>query len=456
MSSDRVTILGAGLAGSLLSIYLARRGYEVTVYERRPDMRAVDMPAGRSINLALANRGIRALREVGLYRQVSELLTTMRGRMLHDIDGKLTFQPYGKSDEEVIYSISRGDLNELLLNTAQYQYGVRFRFNQRVMAANLGEGQVRMRDDDSLRQYVLESTPFIAADGSGSIVRRQMSKLPGYFSREDYLPHAYKELTIPAADDGTHAIDANSLHIWPRGDFMLIALPNLDGSFTVTLFLQREGQPGFASLQEKDSINTFFASHFPDALALMPDAVTQFERNPTGSMVTVYAQPWRVGGRFLLIGDAAHGIVPFHGQGMNAAFEDCYELDQVLADNNIPGPRGWERVFASFEARRKPNADAIAAMALENYIEMRDTVRDPRFQLKKQLAWELEKRFPERFVPRYSLVMFHHVPYAEAQRRGVIQQEILEQLLGPEERLDQIDYQAAEQLIATRLDTRVS
>ncbi|NND59412.1 MAG: FAD-dependent monooxygenase [Gammaproteobacteria bacterium] len=451
MKRESVTLLGAGLAGSLLAIYLARRGYEVDVYEKRPDMRAVDIPAGRSINLALANRGIRALREVGLYRQVTELLTPMRGRMLHDVDGDLQFQAYGKSDDEVIYSISRGDLNELLLNTAQYQYGVRFHFNQGVIAADLAQGKVRMRDDDDLRQYVLSDTPFIAADGAGSIVRRQMSKLPGYQSREDYLPHAYKELTIPAAGDGTHQIDANSLHIWPRGDFMLIALPNMDGSFTVTLFLQREGSPGFSELASDDAISAFLQQWFPDAVALMPDAVQQFQANPTGSMVTVYAQPWRVGGRFLLIGDAAHSIVPFHGQGMNAAFEDCYELDQVLSENKIAGVRGWERVFAEFEQRRKPNADAIAAMALENYVEMRDTVRDPRFQAKKQLSWELEKRFEGRFVPRYSLVMFHHVPYAEAQRRGVIQQEILEELLGPDNDPATIDFDKADRLIAARL-----
>ncbi len=451
MNAENVTILGAGLAGSLLAIYLARRGFEVDVYERRPDMREVDMPAGRSINLALANRGIRALSEVGLQKHVSELLTTMRGRMLHDVSGELTFQPYGKTDDEVIYSISRGDLNELLLNTAQYQYGVRFHFDRRVMAANLVEGTIRMRDEDDLRQFLLERTPVIAADGAGSVIRRQMSKLPGYSAREDYLPHAYKELTIPAAEDGTHAIDGNSLHIWPRGDFMLIALPNQDGSFTVTLFLQNEGERSFATLDSDDRIAAFLQEYFPDAMALMPDAVAQFNRNPTGGMVTVYCEPWRVGGRFLLIGDAAHSIVPFHGQGMNAAFEDCYEFDRCLAENRTPGVRGWERVFAEFEKRRKPNADAIAAMALENYVEMRDTVRDPRFHLKKQLAWELEERFPDTFVPRYSLVMFRHVPYAEAKRRGVIQQQILEDLLGSDDSLANVDYERAAALIRSRL-----
>ncbi len=451
MSREHVTILGAGLAGSLLAIYLARRGYDVDVYEGRPDMRDTEIPAGRSINLALANRGIRALREVGLYQAVHDLLITMRGRMLHDVGGELSFQPYGKNDDEVIYSVSRGGLNELLLNTAQHQYGVNFHFQQRVMAADLGAGSVRMRDYDGDRQYVLEGSPVIAADGSGSIVRRQMSKLPGYRAREDYLDHAYKELTIPAAETGGHRIDANALHIWPRGDYMLIALPNLDGSFTVTLFLQRSGPDSFESLTTPEAVTEFFSREFPDTLELIPDLTTHFFENSTGSMVTVYCQPWRAGGRFLLIGDAAHSIVPFHGQGMNCAFEDCYELDRCLAEKGAPGPRGWERVFAEFETRRKPNADAIAAMALENYVEMRDTVRDPRFHLKKELAWELERRFPETFVPRYSLVMFHHVPYAEAQRRGVIQQEILDALIGDRASLDHIDYEIGGKLIAERL-----
>ncbi|MDH3647268.1 MAG: FAD-dependent monooxygenase [Gammaproteobacteria bacterium] len=451
MSNERIVILGAGLAGSLLAIYLARRGYPVEVYESRPDLRSTEIPAGRSINLALANRGIHALREVGLYKSVSELLITMRGRMLHDPSGELGFQPYGKNDEEVIYSVSRSGLNELLLNTAEHQYGVEFHFQRRVMAADMRSGDVRIREEDTGRQFVLEQTPVIAADGAGSIVRRQMSKLPGYHAREDYLDHAYKELSIPVTADNEHRIDANALHIWPRGDYMLIALPNLDGSFTVTLFLPRAGDLSFESLSTASAINEFFQQQFPDALALIPDLAEQFFANPTGAMVTVYCQPWRVGGKFLLVGDAAHSVVPFHGQGMNCAFEDCFQLDRCIADKATPGPRGWERVFAEFESHRKPNTDAIAAMALENYVEMRDSVRDPRFHLKKELAWELERRFPDTFVPRYSLIMFHHVPYAEAQRRGSIQQEILEQLLGSSETLDIVDYALAEKLITEQL-----
>ncbi|NNF18040.1 MAG: FAD-dependent monooxygenase [Gammaproteobacteria bacterium] len=450
MSAERVVILGAGLAGSLLAIYLARRGFSVDVYEGRPDLRTTEIPAGRSINLALANRGIRALTEVGLYKSVRELLITMRGRMLHEAGRAEAFQPYGKNDDEVIYSVSRGGLNELLLNTAQHQYGVRFHFDQRVMAANMRSGEVRLRDSDG-RQYVIDQQPLIAADGAGSIVRRQMSKLPGYHAREDYLPHAYKELSIAPTADGGHAIDANSLHIWPRGDYMLIALPNLDGSFTVTLFLARHGHPGFDTLSTPAELNQFFKAQFPDVLELIPDLEDQFFANPVGVMGTVYCAPWRVGGKFLLVGDAAHSIVPFHGQGMNCAFEDCYELDRCIESNQYAGPRGWERVFARFEANRKANTDAIAAMALENYVEMRDSVRDPRFHLKKKLAWELERRFPDTFVPRYSLVMFHHVPYAEAQRRGIIQQEILEQLLGPSSNLEDVDYDQAEKLIKQRL-----
>ncbi len=281
--------------------------------------------------------------------------------------------------------------------------------------------------------------------------RRTLERLPGYRASEDLLAHGYKELTIPPTADGSHRIEREALHIWPRGDFMLIALPNLNGSFTVTLFLPMEGETSFAALDDAAAVSGFFGEHFADAQALIPDLEQAFFDNPTGYMGTVRCEPWYAGDRVVVVGDAAHAIVPFHGQGMNCAFEDCETFDRCL--DEFPG--NWGRVFAEFQRQRKPNADAIADMALENYVEMRDSVLDPRFHLKKELAWQLERRHPQHFVPRYSLVMFHHVPYAEAQRRGVIQQALLEELLGDRDSLDGVDMAEADRLIGERLPDAV-
>ena len=316
------------------------------------------------------------------------------------------------------------------------------------MAADLVEGTIRMRDEDDLRQYVLEGTPVIAADGSGSIIRRQMSKLPGYSAREDYLPHAYKELTIPAADDGTHAIDANSLHIWPRGDFMLIALPNPGGDFTLTLFLPNTGNNSFESLTDKTSVIAFFEEYFPDAAALIPNLCDDMLNHPLGMLGTVRCRHWHDRGNVLLLGDAAHAIVPFHGQGMNLAFEDCVLLDRIITEHHDD----WPTVFARFEAEQLANANAIADMALDNYIEMRDTVRDPKFALRKALAFELEKRLPGHFIPRYSMVMFHaDIPYLVAQQRGEVQGALLEEFTANAETIDDVDIDAAATAVRHRL-----
>lgn len=447
-ANNRICLIGAGLAGALLATYLARRGLEVDVYENRRDLRREELPAGRSINLALANRGIRALRNVGLYREVARLLIPMRGRMLHESDHSVTLQPYGKSDEEVIYSVSRPGLNALLLDAAE-RHGASLHFGQRCVDVDPATGRITLEDAASGEQKIVSAAPVIATDGAGSVVRSKLALQADFSEDSQLLEHAYKELSIPANPDGTHRMDANALHVWPRSDYMLIALPNLDGSFTVTLFLAREGEVSFASLATAGDVETFFAREFPDVVPLIPDLAREYFANPTGIMGTVRCKPWRSAGGVLLLGDAAHAVVPFHGQGMNCAFEDCYAFDLCL-DAHAQGD--WPAVFADFENRRLANANAIADMALENYVVMRAAVRDPRFHLKKQLSWELEKRWPNEFIPRYSMVMFHHIPYAEAQRRGAVQEQILDELLGASETLENIDYANAAELIGRHLD----
>lgn len=438
-----VTVVGAGLAGSLMAIFLARQGYLVTLYEKRPDMRQETLPAGRSINLALANRGLRALRAVGLEDRVRKLLVTMRGRMVHDTQGNTDLQPYGQRPWEVIYSVSRPGLNALLLDEAE-AVGVELRFRHPCTSVDLDQDSLAFRDELTERTVERSLAPCIAADGAGSIFREQLIRRPGFHGTVDWLEHSYKELCIPARCDGGYRLDPHALHIWPRGGFMLIALPNLDGSFTVTLFLPNSGDPGFEQLASPGLVHEFFERCFPDATALIPDLEKAFFVNPTGPLGTVRATPWHLDGRLCLLGDAAHAVVPFHGQGMNAAFEDCLAMDVCLQESG----GDWSTTFDRFFARRKPNADAIADMAIENYIEMRASVVDPRFLLRKQLAFELERRQPDRFVPRYSMVMFRDdIGYADARSRGDIQLRIMEAAMQGKDSLDQIDVDAVERKI---------
>jgi kynurenine 3-monooxygenase len=450
--SARVHIAGAGLAGSLLAVFLARRGVETVAFERRPDMRRERVSAGRSINLALANRGLAALARVGLEDAARRLTTPMRGRMLHDERGKLQLVPYGQQAHEVIHSISRAGLNALLMDAAEASGRTELRFNERVEGIDLATGALDVHDERTGTRRRIAAAPVIAADGSGSVIRDTLMARPGARITEDVLPHDYKELTIPPTAGGTHAMEKNALHIWPRGGYMLIALPNLDGSFTVTLFLPHAGgDESFAALTTPRAVRDFFERAFPDAVPLMPDLVDHFFANPAGHMVTVRCTPWHEDGRTLLVGDAAHAIVPFHGQGMNAAFEDCNELDRCLDRHD----GDWGCAFAEFARLRKPDAEAIADMALENYVEMRDAVRDPRFQLQKALAFELERRHPGVFIPRYSMVMFHEIPYAQAQRRGVIQQRILDALTTEARALEQVDLARGDRLVDTELRPQI-
>lgn len=409
LTTPSVNIVGAGLAGSLLAILLARRGLRVTVYERRPDPRVAQPDDGRSINLALAARGIRGLERAEVLDRVTPLTIPMRGRMVHEHDGSAALQRYGVRAEEVIYSVSRAALNRVLIEAAAEFPNVDLRFGQRSRGLKAGGNDIELQDEKTGRLYTAPAAPGIATDGGGSPLRHALAARGLSRVREEMLDHDYKELTIPAVH-GRHALEVNALHIWPRGGFMLIALPNLDGTFTATLFLARTGPSSFESLKSSGAVEAFFQREFPSVRALMPDLAREFFENPQGILGTVYADGWRADGDLVLLGDAAHAIVPFHGQGMNCAFEDCVELDALVAAGGVT-----EAVFAEFERRRKPNTDAIAAMALENYVEMREAVLDPAYRQKKAEAEALERRDPN-FIPRYSMVMFHpEIPYQEAQ-----------------------------------------
>lgn len=441
-----INIIGAGLAGALLAVLLARRGLGVTLYERRSDPRQMRPERGRSINLALAARGIRALERAGVMARVWPLAIAMRGRMVHERSGASSLQPYGQREHEVIYSVGRADLNRVLIEEALRHGNVTVRFNQQCTAADIGADRLRLRDAASRREYDLRLAPAIATDGAGSAVRASLAAAGLVTVSEQWLDHDYKELTVPARD-GAPALETHALHIWPRGGFMLIALPNTDASFTATLFLARAGAEGFASLDSGTAVARFFAEQFPDAVPLLPRLVTEFAHHPQGQLGTIHAAPWHVGGKLLLLGDAAHAIVPFHGQGMNAAFEDCRVLDELFERHD-----DWETLFAAFERARRPNTEAIAQMALENYIEMRDTVLDARFVRLKGLAMALERHFPERFIPRYAMVMFHpEITYAEALRRGAVQAQLLDELDPGETPGAAPDLARAERLIRERL-----
>jgi kynurenine 3-monooxygenase len=407
-----VNIVGAGLAGSLLAILLARRGLAVTVYERRADPRLRSLDSGRSINLALAARGVRALELAGVRDRVMPLAITMKGRMVHGHDGDAQLQMYGVRPDEVIYSVSRDALNRTLIDSAAALPNVTFRFGQLCLGLAHEKNVLEFRDEATGHIHHAAAQPGIATDGAGSAVRRSLQERQVAEVREEVLEHDYKELTIPARD-GKPPLDANALHIWPRGGFMLIALPNPDNTFTATLFLAAHGANSFDELNTADAVNGFFAREFPGAKNLMPDLAREFFEHPQGMLGTVYTQGWHQDGDVLLLGDAAHAIVPFHGQGMNCAFEDCAELDRLMGEH-----RAWSGLFEAFELARKPNTDAIAAMALENYVEMRSTVLDPAYQRSKAAAEALERQNPN-FIPRYSMVMFHpEISYSEALRRS--------------------------------------
>ncbi|HMU25576.1 MAG TPA: NAD(P)/FAD-dependent oxidoreductase, partial [Ferruginibacter sp.] len=435
----------AGLVGSLLAIYLSKRGYTVSVYERRADMRKEAMSAGRSINLALSDRGIKALEEVGIMDEIKKIAIPMHGRYLHQPDGSTAFQPYGK-EGQFINSVSRAELNKKLMDLAQ-SHGVKIYFNHKCEHINWSKKEISFETNDqlSLIHYQL----LIGADGAYSAARLSHQLQHNRFQYQQYyIDYGYKELVIPATKNNDFAIEKNALHIWPRGNYMLIALPNMDKSFTCTLFFPFEGDPSFASLNTTEKIKSFFETHFADAVNLMPTLTEDFYHNPTSSLVTVKCLPWIRNNHFALIGDAAHAIVPFFGQGMNAGFEDCSVLNALIekyADD-------WEKILPEYESLRKPDADAIADLALNNFVEMRDKVADPIFLLQKKIEGKFSAKYPGKWIPAYSMVTFSpHIRYSEALQKGAIQQRIMDEIMalpGIEKNWDSIEI---EQLILSKV-----
>lgn len=439
---EKITLIGAGLNGPLLAILLMQRGFAVEIYERRPDMRRVRMSAGRSINLALSTRGIYALQQAGLWKRMRSIIIPMKGRMMHSISGELTFQPYGKNEAEVINSISRAELNIALMNAAE-EHGATIYFNQRCTGYDLRTGAIRVRDESSGEETARDTGVVIGCDGAASSIRAEMLKLNRFNFSQQYLDYGYKELTIPASPQGMHLLETHALHIWPRGNHMLIALPNIDGTFACILFLPFEGADSFAGLTTPAQVDQFFESRFPDAVPLMPQLADNYSANPTGAMVTIKCSPWHSEGRALLLGDAVHAIVPFFGQGINCGFEDCTCLVELLDRRGAD----WARVFAEFEKERKINTDAIADMAIENFTEMRDRVADSRFLLRKKVELALEARYPQVFVPKYAMVTFHRIPYSVALARGAVQDRMLAELCESINRVEDLDWDKADRLI---------
>ncbi len=419
LSKQKIIILGAGLCGAAIAALLAKRGFSVTLYEKRADLRQKVLDGGRSINLALSHRGLKTLSKLGLDDQLKQLAIPMHGRIVHDSSGATNFQAYGLKGQ-FINSISRTELNRILLDAAE-EAGVDLRFNHACKDEDLQTGDVWL-DKQSQGNWVSDRGDLIlGADGAFSVMRSKMLRSDRFNYQQQFIEHGYKELCIPPAPDGGFRLDPNGLHIWPRGGFMMIALPNLDRTFTVTLFLPFEGHNSFEQLKYPEQLKPFFEEHFPDAYPHLPDLKGQFRQNPTSSLITVRCYPWAMG-KGLLIGDAAHAIVPFYGQGMNAALEDAYEMDEMLSTFDSD----WENLAQRFQVERKPNADAIADLALYNFIEMRDKVADGEFLMRKKIEGLMHQKYPDVWIPLYTMVTFSDLSYAEAQKRGARQAEVMQ------------------------------
>jgi kynurenine 3-monooxygenase len=412
----KFVLIGSGLAGGLLAAYLGRRGYEVDLYERRADPREGNIVGGRSINLAISTRGIHALEQIGIAEEALRNAIPMRGRMIHDKSGALHFTPYDVDPKNCINSIGRAALNATVIEAAQRYSNVRVHFNHKCTDVDIDSAVSHLETVNSA--VTVRGDAVIGVDGAFSAVRESMqSDIVSFQYDESYLAHGYKELTIPSGADGSWRMEKNALHIWPRKSFMMIALPNPDGSFTCTLFWQFEGPRSFATTKTNDDVRRFFAEEFPDAVPLMPNLLDDFRDNPTGSLVTIRCAPWFYQDKVCLVGDAAHAVVPFYGQGMNAAFEDCVVLDECLEGF----PENRERAFAEYFRRRKQNADALADLAIGNFIEMRDKTASKTFRAKKKLDHALEAALPGIYLPLYTMVTFTRIPYAKAALRARVQ-----------------------------------
>lgn len=447
MSQEHIAVIGAGLVGSLQALFIAKRGYRVSTFDRRPDIRKAELVAGRSINLALSDRGWKALEAVGIGDAVKDMAIPMKGRMIHDVEGNLSFQPYGR-EGEAIYSVSRGGLNQILLEWADKNDHVSLHFNEKCKDIDLRTNQAVFKNTESGELSSHQFDRIFGTDGAFSAVRSRMQKTDRFNYSQEYLTHGYKELTIPPNADGTHKMEVSALHIWPRGEYMLIALPNLDGSYTVTLFFPFEGKDSFESLTTPEDVMEFFNRMFPDAVPLMPDLVDDYFENPTSSLVMIKCFPWHYEDKVLIMGDASHAIVPFYGQGMNSGFEDCTVFENIFSEEN----GDWARAFKRMSIERKPDADAILELAVNNYIEMRDLTADPEFILQKKIEKRFANRHPDKWIPLYEQVTFTHIPYAEALAAGKRQDAIMKKVMDRSDIEEVWDSEEVEKAIMAHLD----
>ncbi|MEW2919893.1 NAD(P)/FAD-dependent oxidoreductase [Muricauda sp. ANG21] len=417
-----IAIIGSGLVGSLLAIYLRKKGHSVTVFDRRPDIRTIKF-SGRSINLAMSNRGWRSLRKVGLEERIKEIAIPLDKRAMHVNDKPVYFQKYGK-EGEAIWSISRGILNKKMIDLAE-EAGVEFRFNEKVWDVNLPEAKIYTGETEKSEWKEYQYDIIFGCDGAFSRVRHKMQRRSRFDYSQDFIDVGYKELTIPANEDGTHKLDKNSFHIWPRGKFMLIAMPNIDGSFTCTLFLPFEGEVSFESITTEEAARMFFATYFPNVRKDIENLSQDFFKNPTSAMVTMKCYPWTYWDKVALVGDSAHAIVPFYGQGMNAGFEDIYVLNEFMEAHGDD----WNTIFEKYQEERKPNADAIAELSYRNFVEMSSKTADPKFLLQKKIEKWFSTKHPDKWIPVYSRVTFSERPYTEALAIGDEQESIMKEVL---------------------------
>lgn len=421
---EKIAIVGAGLVGSLQAILMAQKGFDVSVFERREDLRKAKLISGKSINLALSDRGWKALELAGIADDIHAIAIPMYKRCMHALDGTLTYQPYGREDQ-AIYSVSRGGLNQRLMNLADNYPNISYHFDRKCEDLDLASNTLSFRNT---REQVSEKHSFdriFATDGAFSAVRMRMQKSTLFDYSQKYLDHGYKELVIPANEDGSHKLDKNCLHIWPRGEFMMIALANLDGSFTCTLFFPMKGETSFNTLKTREQVADFFQKTFPDVVPMMPTLLDDYFENPTSSLIMVRCDPWNYQDKVLLLGDSAHAIVPFYGQGMNCGFEDCTVFDEMFREAN----GNWTGLLGRFSEQRVPDGNAILDLALMNYVEMRDLTADPDFLLRKKIEAKFSKMYPEKWLPLYSQVTFSHIRYSEALRNGQEQEAVMNEVM---------------------------
>ena len=429
-----ITIVGGGLVGSLLAVFMAKRGHTVHVFERRPDPRKTDVYAGRSINLVVSHRGWTALRAAGVEKAVQRIVVPVYARMTHDRDGKLTRLPYS-IDERAIHSVSRGELNKVLLTEAEKLPNVTLHFDHRCTGVDLDTATCSFHDEVEGDNIAVRADVVLGADGAPSAVRQEMMKGRFNFS-QSFIEHDYKEVAFPPNPDGTPQMDPNCLHIWPRRQFMMMGLANTDGGFTGTLFMPHEGEYSFGTIKDEQDLMRFFQAHFKDAIPMLPDLAEQYFRNPQSNLAIIRCAPWTHKDKVALVGDSAHAIVPFYGEGMNSGYEDCKVLNDLL---NEHGDDDWGTVLDAYGKARKPNGDAIADLSLRNFVEMRDLVADPRFILRKKIEGRLQQRHPDKWLPLYSQVKFSDIPYVDAWNEGLRHDRIMEEVLampGIEERWD--------------------